>query len=67
MFRSIPTHRGSAATPVGGSPTPPGPTITPAVRPLRLGFLVRLGDGVLLLPGQLRLREALIVDTACSF
>ena len=57
----MPTHRGSAATPVGGSPTSPGPTITPAVGPLCLGFLVCLRDCVLLLPCQLCLRESLSI------
>ena len=56
-----PTHRGSAATPVWGSPTSPGPTITPASGPLCLGFLVCLRDCILLLPCQLCLREPLSI------
>lgn len=60
-FVSRLTHRSPASAPVWCSPAPPGPSITPAIGPLGFSFLVGRWDGVLLLPCQLSLREALHV------
>ena len=59
------THRSPASAPVWCSPAPSGPSITPAIGPLCFSFLVGRWDGVLPLPRQLRLREALHVCVTC--
>lgn len=56
---SLTCRRPAAPSVRGLTPPPSAPTVPPAIRPLRLDFLVGLRDCVLLLPGQLGLREAL--------